>query len=109
MVKSKEVHIGKEIEKKLQELKISKTDFAEQISTTRQNVHNILLKKDINTDMLQSISEALQFNFFQLFTNDSSKQKLDTTKAKVVIELDLDKNDILKFGLKDKILELIKK
>jgi len=63
----KSVHIGLAIDKKLQELKLSKTEFGRRIGIPQQNVNRIIEKSTIDTGKLVQISEALNFNFFTLY------------------------------------------
>ncbi len=65
------IHIGLAIEKKLQELKISKTEFGRRIGIPQQNVNRILEKESIDTNKLIQISAALEFNFFTLYCDES--------------------------------------
>lgn len=61
------IHIGKEIEKRISDLKLTKTDFAKKIGTSKQNLNRILEKESIETSLLQKFGEALNYNFFKLF------------------------------------------
>lgn len=74
----KTVHIGLAIDEKLQELKISKTEFGRRIGIPQQNVNRILEKDTIDTGKLVRISEALKFNFFSLYCEESNKIELKT-------------------------------
>ncbi|MBD5280377.1 MAG: helix-turn-helix domain-containing protein [Bacteroides sp.] len=61
------VHIGREIESRINQLRISESDFARLINTSRQNVNRILKKESIDTALLQKYCDALDFNFFTLY------------------------------------------
>lgn len=61
------VNIGLRIEQKLKELGMSKSEFGRKIGIPQQNVNRILSRGSIDTDKLVSISEALDFNFFDCF------------------------------------------
>lgn len=74
----KTVHIGLAIEEKLQELKLSKTEFGRRIGIPQQNVNRILEKDTIDTGKLVQISEALKFNFFTLYCEESNKVEVKT-------------------------------
>ena len=69
-----QIHIGREIEKRLVELRLSKSEFGRKIGIPQQNVNRLLEKKSIDTDKLVSISLALDFNFFELYVDKSSVQ-----------------------------------
>lgn len=60
-----DVNIGPLIARKLNELNISKSDFARKLGIANQNVNRILEKKSIDTDKLVEISKALGYNFFE--------------------------------------------
>lgn len=66
------VHLGKEIGSRLNELKISKVEFARRIGTSKQNIGRILEKKTMDTANLMKYSEALGCNFFDLFASPAS-------------------------------------
>ncbi len=61
------VHIGKEIEKKFQDSGLKMSAFAEKINTGERNVYSIFGREDISAEMLTSISNALDFNFFSFY------------------------------------------
>lgn len=72
------VNIGLAIEEKLQELKLSKTEFGRRIGIPQQNVNRILEKGTIDTGKLVQISEALKFNFFSLYCGEAPKVEVKT-------------------------------
>lgn len=61
------IHIGQEIEARINQLNITASEFARRIDTSKQNVNRILKKESIDTATLQKYCEALDFNFFTLF------------------------------------------
>lgn len=71
-MKVERVNIGLSIEQRLNELGMSKSEFGRKIGIPQQNVNRILEKASIDTDKLTSISEALNFNFFDCFHSDES-------------------------------------
>ena len=72
MTKFSQIHLGKEIEARINELKISKVEFARRIGTSKQNVARILEKRTMDTASLAKYSEALDYNFFDLFATPSA-------------------------------------
>jgi len=60
-----EFHIGKLIKKRLEEIGMTKTEFARRINKTSQNVYDIFDRKTIDTGLLTTISETLNYNFFE--------------------------------------------
>ena len=61
------IHIGKEIEKKVQERGLKIPFFADKIATGERNVYSIFKRDDISAEMLIKISKVLNFNFFSLY------------------------------------------
>lgn len=61
--------LGKLIEEKFQESRLTKTKFAELIHTSRSHLYTIFTRDDINTDQLIRISQVLKYNFFQHFAD----------------------------------------
>lgn len=68
------IHIGRAIEQKLSDLKMSKTEFGRRIGIPSQNVNRILERDTIDTGKLIQISKILNFNFFSLFSEEISVQ-----------------------------------
>ena len=66
---SKHIHIGHEIEARINELRISKSEFARRIGTSKQNINRILERESIDTLTLVKYGEALDFNFFNLYAD----------------------------------------
>lgn len=66
-VELKEVHIGKEIDKRRQELDMSKSEFGRLIKVPQQHVNRIFERDTIETAKLVKICRVLEFNFFSLF------------------------------------------
>jgi hypothetical protein len=67
------LHIGEDIKKVLSLSEMSVTEFAKKINKSRGNIYSIFLRNAIETDLLVIISDVLQYDFFQLFSN-SNKQ-----------------------------------
>jgi hypothetical protein len=63
-----EIHIGKLIKNRLEEIGMTKTEFARRINRTSQNVYDIFERKTIDTGLLFKISTILDSNFFERFS-----------------------------------------
>lgn len=63
----KEVHIGKAIHQRIDELRLNKSEFARLIGIPQQHINRLLEKETIDTGKLIKISRALDFNFFSLY------------------------------------------
>jgi transcriptional regulator with XRE-family HTH domain len=72
MSNRQQIHIGHEIESRINELNISKSEFARRIGTSKQNVNRILEKESIDTAVLIRYGEVLNYNFFNLYADVSN-------------------------------------
>jgi IS30 family transposase len=70
------IHIGDEIKNVLNSSDISVTEFAKKINKSRGNIYSIFSRNAIETDLLLTISEVLNFDFFQLYSNSSKELKM---------------------------------
>lgn len=66
------VNIGLAIEQRINQLGISKSELARRIGIPNQNVNRILGKEGIDTDKLEEICRALDFDFFKLYSEAMS-------------------------------------
>jgi transcriptional regulator with XRE-family HTH domain len=64
-----ELHIGKLIRQHLEEKGMTKSEFGRRINTSPQNIYGIFRRKSIDTNLLQTISQVLEFDFFQYYTS----------------------------------------
>lgn len=65
----KEIHIGKAIDKRREDLNMTKTEFGRQIGIRQQHVNKIFENESIETGKLVKICHILNFNFFTLYCN----------------------------------------
>lgn len=70
VIKLNKIHIGKEIKKRLDEKKMSKSEFARRIGMPQQHVNRIFERDTIETKRLEAVCDALDFNFFSLFCDN---------------------------------------
>ena len=75
-MKCNKVNIGLCITQKINELGINKSELARRIGIANQNINRLLERESIDTDKLVSISEALNFNFFDCFCADEKKESI---------------------------------
>ncbi len=61
------IHIGREIESRVNQLRLTKTEFGKRIGVPQQNINRIYEKGSIDTERLEVICKALDFNFFELY------------------------------------------
>lgn len=66
------LHIGEEIRNRFDKSGLTQREFGARIGMSQQNVHRVFNNTSIDTKRLMAISQALQFNFFELFCNTSN-------------------------------------
>lgn len=69
------VNIGLLIEQRINELGITKSEFARRSGIANQNINRVLNRTSIDTDKLIAISEALDYNFFNEYTGQSASDQ----------------------------------
>lgn len=97
------------------EKKVTKAEMARRLEVRPQSFDYMLSRKSIDTDTLYSVSLALDYDFAQLYSIKKNQSNLENTKelsnnikkAKVVIELELDKEDMLRLNLRKKVSSLL--
>ncbi len=112
-----EYHVGSTIKKRLEEVGISKNEFARRINRTPQNVFSIFERESLDTSLLLDISKVLNFDFFRKFNfilldplhNKNNTQKSDSgefnsSEAELIAEL---KNEIFKLKTETEYLKEI--
>ncbi len=92
------MHIGERIKARTKEFGIGTTELARRINTTKQNVYTIFERKSIDTDLLQKLSKALEFDFFSYFgttgnggTNESQGPYGDSQKEIAKLKAEIEK------------------
>ena len=85
------LHIGKVIRQHLEEVGMTKSEFARRISTSPQNIYGIFKRKSIDSELLRDISRCLNFDFFQYYSTSSLilDEKGGNGKTQVVTALDM--------------------
>ena len=63
------VEIGPKIKEVFDHRQMKLTDFADELGTVRQNVYRIFRKRHLDTGLLLRISQVLNHNFFQYYSN----------------------------------------
>jgi DNA-binding Xre family transcriptional regulator len=73
--KNTNVHMGHEVQKVFLERRLSAAQLANKISCRPRNVYKIFEREMIDTGLLMKICAALQFNFFELYSNELQSKK----------------------------------
>lgn len=113
------IYIGKVISEIMAEKNVSKAELARRLNVRPQSVDYMLGRKSIDTDTLFNVSVALDYDFARLYSikkeqincdTKSTNERIDKikrNKARIVIELELEKEDLLQLNLKKKISSLL--
>ena len=90
--------------------RISKAELARKLGVKPQSVDYLLKRKSIDTDMLYNLSVALDYDFASLYSirknqinYDSSNLDIRFSNAKVVVEMELSRDDILRLRLRERV------
>jgi hypothetical protein len=81
----KGIHIGKLIQLRLDQLGMTKAEFARRINKTPQNVHDLLTRESVDTNLLVTISGVLNYNFFKAFM-PGNKVQAELKRKKIFME-----------------------
>ena len=113
-MKSINIHIGENILSIMKQKDMSKAELARKLEIKPQSVDYLLKRKSIDTDTLYSVSVALDFDFskfYRINQTNSEQTNFDIlqSKAKILIEIDLDTADIVKLNLKNRVAQVLEK
>lgn len=81
------MHQGQYVENKIKELGMTKKSVAEKLSTSRQNLSNILDKKEISHARLKKLSKILNEDLFGVFYDRPQTQTVEEPSGKREYEL----------------------
>lgn len=75
---STDLHIGKIIKERAEDLGIGPTKLAALVNTSKQNVYGIFKRSSVDSELLHSICIALRHDFFRYYTGlkDHSKEDI---------------------------------
>ena len=79
-----ETHIGNLVSAKMQEMHISIKTLSERLNMSRMNVHDILKRKTMQTDLLAQIGKAMNYDFFQHYS--VTAEEVQKTKSELYEE-----------------------
>ena len=111
IMKLSKIHIGEKINEVLCQKGISKAQLARLLGIKPQSVDYLLKRKSIDTDMMYNVSEILEYDFSELFRLNQTKCNqinfdINPEKTKILVEISVNKEDISKLNIRDKILHL---
>jgi hypothetical protein len=91
---------------------LSVAKFAKLIGKDRSTTYDIFTRQSIDTELLEKIGHVLEYDFFQELLNPETIQKIILTNSianKIYVELNISEKDFENLGIKDKIVQIIKK
>ena len=100
------IYIGEVIKNVMVEKLVTKAELARRLQVKPQSVDYMLTRKSIDTDTLYNVSKALDYDFALNYDRENEAYKLST--AKILIELELKPDEIIKLNLRKKISELLR-
>lgn len=86
---NKTINVGLAIEQRINELGITKSEFGRRIGIPNQNVNRVLSRSSIDSDKLVEICNALDYDFFKLFSSSVDENKtslLNILKVKAILK-----------------------
>lgn len=83
----KKINVGLAIEQRINELGITKSEFGRRIGIPNQNVNRILSKSSIDSDKLVEICNALDYDFFKLFSSSVDEDKTSLLNVQKIKKL----------------------
>jgi transcriptional regulator with XRE-family HTH domain len=103
------IDIGQEINKIREIRGFSKAELARKLGVTPQSVDYILKRRTIDSETLFHVSLALDHDFFFYYQNllEQINYDIHDKKAKILVEVELTKEDLIKLNLKDRIIKTL--
>lgn len=98
------------------EKKITKAELSRRLNVRPQSVDYMLSRKSIDTDTLYKVSQALNYDFAQFYTLENKQTNFDTdateerpkyVKARLIVEVELDNEDLRKLDLNNKLMKVL--
>ena len=113
-MKTIDFHIGENILLVMQQKGITKANLAKMLKIAPQSVDYLLKRKSIDTDTLYNVSIALDFDFSKFYRiNQTNSEQINfdinQSKAKVLVEINLNVEDMVKLNLKNRIVQILDK
>ena len=109
-----DLHIGENVLSVMNQKGISKAELARMLGIRPQSVDYLLKRKSVDTDTLYNISVALDFDFSKFYSINRTESNqtnfdMEQSKAKVMVEISLNVEDMIKLNLKNRIVQILDK
>lgn len=126
------LHIGQKISEMVSQEKLDVNTIAERLGKSKQAVYDMFAKEDLNTSLLRQFSDILNVPLVSFFDEGGVadleyknlaeankeikklreevvilKSGVKPASAKVLLELELNKEEIVKLNLKDKVIQIL--
>ncbi|MDR1347788.1 MAG: helix-turn-helix domain-containing protein [Prevotellaceae bacterium] len=115
-MKNLNIHIGEIISDVMKSESITKAELARKLDVKPQSIDYLLKRKSIDTHALYRISGALNYDFAKFFSIETKQTNCDNKifdfepkKAKILLEVELNTEDIIKLNLKDRVMQILNK
>ena len=127
------MNIGLKIKELASKEKLDVSELAKRLGKSKQAVYDLLEKEDLNTSILKQLSQIFNVPITAFFQEkletpnvqeelEKARMEIEHLKAenamlrykekksaKVVVELDVDEDEFVKMGLKDKVIQILNK
>lgn len=115
-MKNLDIHIGEIITDVMKTQNVTKAELARRLDVKPQSVDYLLGRSSIDTNTLYNVSVALDYDFAKLYllkqdqiNSDKSNFDFVPKKAKVLVEVELNTEDVIKLNLKERIVQILNK
>jgi transcriptional regulator with XRE-family HTH domain len=88
------INIGQKIKARLEDRGMTITEFAKRLKRTSQSVYHVFNSTSIDTELLQRVSDILEYDFFSLYTTTKPGTGEAKTPRKKKISILIDIEDI---------------
>jgi transcriptional regulator with XRE-family HTH domain len=112
--KKLKIHIGNIISDVMKNKKVSKAELSRRLGVKPQSVDYLLNRQSIDTHMLYNVSNALDYDFAKFFSIEKKQTNSEQVnsdyalrKAKILLEVELDTEDVIKLNLKDRVIKIL--
>jgi transcriptional regulator with XRE-family HTH domain len=113
-MKNVDVHIGSLIKSVMDNQNVSQAELSRKLGIKPQSVDYLLKRQSIDTNALYNISNALNYDFAKFFSIKTKQTNFEQTnsdcmvkKAKVLLEVELNTEDVIKLNLKNRVMKIL--
>lgn len=108
-----EKKIGQIIKEVVDSRNVTVVAFSKAIGVTRNNVYDIYDRQSIDTELLKKIGQYLSYDFFQHYIDRDTVQKIlfseKINPSKILVEIELNEDEMMKIGFDEKVFKILNK